>query len=95
MVALPSIARLRYNAGLDLFMAPDSWKGLYENTIERRPRRPHPEARIDDAVRRILRVKAKLGLLDGRPIRDVPGGTGQRRRIGRLLARLSPKASSC
>ena len=65
-----------YNAGLDLFMAPDSWKGLYENTIGDVRAGRIPEARIDDAVRRILRVKAKLGLLDGRPIRDVPAELG-------------------
>ena len=65
-----------YNAGLDLFMAPDSWKGLYENTIEDVRAGRIAEARIDDAVRRILRVKAKLGLLDGRPIRDVPAELG-------------------
>ena len=22
-----------FNAGMDMFMAPDSWKGLYENTL--------------------------------------------------------------
>jgi beta-glucosidase len=33
-------------------------------------------ARLDDAVRRILRVKAKLGLLDGRPVRDDPAQVG-------------------
>ncbi|RST31384.1 glycoside hydrolase family 3 protein [Sphingomonas ginkgonis] len=65
-----------YNAGLDLFMAPDSWKGLYENTIADVRAGRVPMARIDDAVRRILRVKAKLGLLDGRPVRDVPAELG-------------------
>ena len=51
------------NAGLDLFMAPDSWKGLYGSLLREAKSGAIPMARIDDAVRRILRVKAKLGLL--------------------------------
>ncbi len=51
------------NAGLDLYMAPDSWKGLYENTIRAAREGKIPMARLDDAVRRILRVKFKLGLM--------------------------------
>ncbi len=65
-----------YNAGLDLMMAPDSWKGLYDNTIADVRAGRIPIARIDDAVRRILRVKAKLGLLDGRKVRDEPSRIG-------------------
>lgn len=51
------------NAGLDLYMAPDSWKSLYENTIRAAREGKIPMARLDDAVRRILRVKFKLGLM--------------------------------
>lgn len=51
------------NAGLDLYMAPDSWKGLYENTIRAAREGKILMARLDDAVRRILRVKFKLGLM--------------------------------
>ena len=51
------------NAGLDLFMAPDSWRGLFDATVgDVRAGRIAP-ARLDDAVRRILRVKYKLGLV--------------------------------
>jgi beta-glucosidase len=50
------------NAGLDMYMAPDSWKGLYDNLLVQARSGEVPMARIDDAVRRILRVKAKLGL---------------------------------
>jgi beta-glucosidase len=53
------------NAGLDLYMAPDSWKDLYENLVRQVKAGEVPMARLDDAVRRVLRVKAKLGLLDG------------------------------
>lgn len=51
------------NAGLDLFMAPDSWRGLYKNTLKAARDGRIPMSRIDDAVRRILRVKYKLGLM--------------------------------
>lgn len=50
------------NAGLDMFMAPDSWKGLYDSTLKHAKDGTISAARLDDAVRRILRVKYKLGL---------------------------------
>jgi beta-glucosidase len=53
------------NAGLDMYMAPDSWKGLYENTLAQVKSGQIPMARLDDAVRRILRVKVKTGLFAG------------------------------
>jgi beta-glucosidase len=56
------------NAGLDLFMAPDSWKGLFDATLaDTRAGRITPQ-RLDDAVRRILRVKHKLGLMGPEPV---------------------------
>ncbi|WP_427967919.1 glycoside hydrolase family 3 N-terminal domain-containing protein [Altererythrobacter sp.] len=51
-------------AGLDMAMAPDSWKGLFEKTVQQVRDGTIPMARIDDAVRRILRVKFKAGLFD-------------------------------
>jgi beta-glucosidase len=54
------------NAGLDLFMAPDSWKGLYSSLLREAQSGAVRMSRIDDAVRRILRVKAKVGLLQPR-----------------------------
>lgn len=57
------------NAGLDLFMAPDSWKLLFANTLREAREGVIPQARIDDAVRRILRVKLKLGMLDAKPVK--------------------------
>ncbi|WP_246611017.1 glycoside hydrolase family 3 protein [Aquisediminimonas profunda] len=55
-------------AGLDMFMAPDSWKGLFETTLAQvRDGRVSIE-RLNDAVRRILRVKFKLGLFDARHV---------------------------
>ena len=50
------------NAGLDMYMAPDSWKGLYESTLKYVKNGTIPMSRLDDAVRRILRVKIASGL---------------------------------
>ena len=63
-----------FNAGLDMAMAPDSWKGLFESTVRHARDGTIPMARIDDAVRRILRVKVKLGLFD--PARPYEGKAG-------------------
>src|SRR3546814_7482444 len=52
------------NAGLDMYMAPDSWKGLYDSTLREAKAGTIGVARLDVAVRRILRVKYKLGLFD-------------------------------
>ena len=61
-------------AGIDMLMAPASWQGLYASTLAQARSGQIPLARIDDAVRRILRVKAKLGLFD--PDRPWEGRTG-------------------
>ncbi|MDN4501022.1 glycoside hydrolase family 3 N-terminal domain-containing protein [Alteromonadaceae bacterium BrNp21-10] len=51
------------NAGMDIFMVPTSaWKPLYENTIAQVKSGEIPQARLDDAVKRILRVKMRAGL---------------------------------
>lgn len=55
------------NAGLDMVMAPDSWRGLYRNTVAQVRAGEISMARVDDAVRRILRVKVKAGLFGERP----------------------------
>ena len=55
-------------AGVDMLMAPDSWKPLYFNTIAQVQSGVIPLARIDDAVTRILRVKLLAGALDPRPM---------------------------
>ena len=52
-----------FTAGLDLAMAPNSWKGLFEATLREAKQGTLPMARVNDAVARILRVKAKLGIL--------------------------------
>ena len=52
------------NAGLDMYMAPDSWKGLYESTLVHVKSGRIPMERLDDAVRRILRAKVSSGIFD-------------------------------
>jgi beta-glucosidase len=51
-------------AGIDMLMAPDGWRALFDNTLAQVRSGVISSARLDDAVRRILRVKAKLGLFD-------------------------------
>ncbi len=64
-----------FNAGMDMFMAPDSWKGLYENTLKQVKDGTIPMERLDDAVTRILRVKFRAGVFDGvKPSKRELGG---------------------
>ncbi|CAM0122773.1 beta-glucosidase [Stenotrophomonas geniculata] len=53
-------------AGLDMAMASDSWKGFYETTLAAVKDGRITTQRLDDAVRRILRVKFRLGLFEAR-----------------------------
>ena len=56
------------NAGVDLIMVPTEWKAFQENTIKQVKNGQISKARIDDAVRRILRVKMRAGMFeDGKP----------------------------
>ena len=52
------------NAGLDMYMAPDTWRGLWETTLAYAQDGTIPMERLDDAVRRILRVKVQSGLFE-------------------------------
>ncbi|MEI6643100.1 MAG: glycoside hydrolase family 3 N-terminal domain-containing protein [Novosphingobium sp.] len=51
-------------AGVDMYMAPDSWKPLYQSLLAQVRDGTVPMARLDDAVSRILRVKLRLGLFE-------------------------------
>jgi beta-glucosidase len=63
------------NAGLDMYMAPDSWKGLYGNLLKQVKDGTVPMERLDDAVTRILRVKFRGGLFEaGPPSKRALGG---------------------
>lgn len=52
------------NAGIDMFMEPDTWKDCIETLLELVDEGRVTEERIDDAVTRILRVKFTAGLFD-------------------------------
>ncbi len=70
-----------FNAGIDIFMVPEDWKGLYDNTLAQVRSGEIPQARLDDAVRRILRVKMRAGLFAAGKPSQRPAG-GQFSRIG-------------
>ncbi len=56
------------NAGLDMYMAPDSWKPLYFSLLAQAKDGTVPMTRLNDAVSNILRVKIRAGLFEaGRP----------------------------
>ena len=52
------------NAGIDMIMAPEDWKALLSNTVRQVEAGEIDIARIDDAVRRILRVKFLACIMD-------------------------------
>jgi beta-glucosidase len=83
-------------AGLDMYMAPDSWKPIYEDLLARAKAGTIPMSRIDDAVSRILRVKFRLGVFTaGKPSsRPLAGqwnilGSPEHRAIARQAVRES------
>ena len=55
-----------FNSGVDIFMVPAEWKSLYWNTLNQVRSGEIALERLDDAVKRILRVKKYLGLFDDR-----------------------------
>ena len=81
-----------FNAGIDMFMAPDSWRPLYENTLAQVRSGEISLSRLDEAVRRILRVKFKAGVFDSqRPVeRDLSHlGSAAHRDLAREAVRKS------
>ena len=56
------------NAGLDMFMAPDSWDEIYASTLEQARSGEIGIERLDEAVARVLRIKMRAGVFEaGRP----------------------------
>lgn len=55
------------NAGLDMYMVPYDWKKLYGNLISQVQSGEIAQSRLDDAVRRILRVKIRANLWAAKP----------------------------
>jgi len=83
------------NAGIDMVMVPFDHQRFMDALEAAVERSAVAEARIDDAVRRILATKARLGLFDasGDPEREPPltaVGHPDHRRIAHEAARRSP-----
>jgi beta-glucosidase len=83
-------------AGVDMYMAPDSWKSLYAHLLGEARSGGVTAARLDDAVRRILTVKALMHRLDASAAADRPQaadlgrlGTPEHRAIARRAVRES------
>jgi beta-glucosidase len=83
-------------AGVDMLMAPDSWKELYRHTLAEAQAGVIPASRIDEAVRRILRVKTIAGIFD-RPAPKQRPDAGDFRQLGsaahRAIAREAVRKS--
>ncbi|MFI2812113.1 MULTISPECIES: exo 1,3/1,4-beta-D-glucan glucohydrolase [Microbulbifer] len=80
------------NAGLDMFMVPSDWKELYKNTLAQAQSGEIPAERLDDAVRRILRVKVRAGLFEhNRPLagKEDIVGNDEHRALAREAVRKS------
>ena len=83
------------NAGVDMAMIPASadWKAFITHTIAEVKSGEIPQARLDDAVRRILRVKFRMGLFDKpKPSARVSShdiGTEENRAVAREAVRKS------
>ena len=83
-------------AGIDMYMAPDTWKPIYEDLLARARSGEVSMERIDEAVARILRVKMRLGLFEaGKPSdRPLSGdydllGAPEHREVARQAVRQS------
>lgn len=83
------------NAGVDLLMVTHDWKPMIANTLKQVQSGEIPMARLDDAVRRILRVKMRAGLWDSKPsTRPYAGdmkalGSAEHRAVSRQAVRES------
>ena len=84
------------NAGLDMFMAPSDWRELYTNTLRQVRSGQIAQSRLDEAVRRILRVKLRDRLFEEGPpaSRPLAGhfdllGSPQHRAVARRAVRES------
>ena len=85
------------NSGIDMIMAPEDWRALHQNIVSQVRNAQIPLQRIDDAVTRILRVKARFGMIaagDGRRLQSAhpePGviGSPAHRSLAREAVRKS------
>ncbi|WP_206244168.1 glycoside hydrolase family 3 protein [Novosphingobium terrae] len=85
---------IAFNAGVDVFNVPTDWKALYGNMIREVRSGEIPMTRLEDAVRRVLRVKFRAGIMDEpspneRPNTLKPIGTPDHRAVAREAVRES------
>jgi beta-glucosidase len=85
---------IAFNAGVDIFNVPTDWKALYHSMIREVQSGEIPMARLDDAVRRVLRVKFRAGIMTEAGPKDRPNtlkpiGTPEHRAIAREAVRES------
>jgi beta-glucosidase len=84
-----------FNAGLDMFMVVEDWKELYKNTLKQVRSGEISQQRLDEAVRRVLRVKIRAGVFEkGRPSERAAGlqgvlGSAEHRAVARQAVRES------
>lgn len=83
-----------FNAGLDVFNQPQDFKLLHANLVRDVKAGVIPRSRLDDAVRRILRVKLRAGVFDEPAPKDRPNtlkplGSPEHRAIAREAVRKS------
>ncbi len=68
-----------FNAGVDMLMTPDTWRGYYDSALRDAKSGVIPMRRLDEAVARILRVKLRMGLFEaGKPSQRALGGKFER-----------------
>ncbi|MEP7355714.1 MAG: glycoside hydrolase family 3 N-terminal domain-containing protein [Anaerolineales bacterium] len=88
----PAQVAAAINAGIDLVMVPTDYKLFITTLTQAVEQGTVPQARIDDAVRRILRVKFELGLFD-HPLSDPANlalaGSDAHRQLARQAVRES------
>jgi beta-glucosidase len=83
------------NAGMDMVMVPEHYEEFFNDLKELLNDGSVPQSRIDDAVRRILRVKFAMGLMDERvsALADVnlhkSFGSADHRKVARQAVRES------
>lgn len=85
---------LAFNAGLDIFNVPQDWKALHGTLVRDVKSGKIIMARLDEAVRRILRVKLRMGVFEApspanRPNSFKPIGTPEHRAVAREAVRKS------
>ena len=80
------------NAGVDMVMVTEQWREFIANTMSQVKRGEIGQARIDDAVSRILRVKLRAGMFGKRPSQGAYAGKPEAL-VERELARRAVRES--